>query len=175
MSLWAVRLFSLNHQSGSIECCMPHSMNSLLVLSAACATPNPPKNWASPSPTGQWHMNLNVWTVTPVIPLGRTKAGHRWHGVRDSEERKKKIKWWGKGEGIMLVWYLAYLLWRVLLKRYVWTEKIKENTWPGGKGTMYAFRDTFQTPKPKAEGFAEAVVDLDVKNSWFLGQLLRWG
>jgi len=54
---------------------MARSMTSLVALSAALATPNPPENGALLSPTGQCQMNPNVQTVTPVIPPGRTKAG----------------------------------------------------------------------------------------------------
>lgn len=76
-------------------------------LNAACLTPWPhwwcfqkplkhlssPENWTFLSPTGRCHMNLNVWTATPVIPLGRTKAGLFCapfccgHGVKEKERR----------------------------------------------------------------------------------------
>lgn len=62
---------------------MPHSVTSLVVLSAALATPKSPEKAASLSPTGQCHTNLNVWTVTPMIPPGQP-ASSPHHSTVDS-------------------------------------------------------------------------------------------
>lgn len=69
-------------------------------VSVELATPDPPENRALLSPTGQWHMNQNVQTATPVIPLERSSPQQQENGVGESEhdgDERENVRargWW---------------------------------------------------------------------------------